>query len=152
MASHLDLTGLFVHAAHVLNTELAAALAKVGMTQRQHCVLAKALDADRTQIQIAELAELDKTTMVTTLDELEKAGLAERRPSPTDRRARIVAVTDLGRTKLVETTAIVDRVHADVLASLPDGDRFAKTLEALCGDRLAEPAAGVPVRRARRTS
>ncbi|MEK8105286.1 MarR family winged helix-turn-helix transcriptional regulator [Micromonospora sp. M12] len=40
---------------------------------------------------------MDKTTMVVTLDQLERAGLAERRPVPTDRRARLVAVTPAGR-------------------------------------------------------
>ena len=49
-----------------------------------------------TQSQLAELCALDKTTMVVTLDELERAGLAERRPSSTDRRARIIAVTEAG--------------------------------------------------------
>jgi len=49
------------------------------------------MEAERTQIQIAELAYLDKTTMVVTVDALEKAGLAQRRQSSTDRRARIVA-------------------------------------------------------------
>ena len=34
--------------------------------------------------------------MVVTMDALEKAELAERRPSPTDRRARIIAVTEAG--------------------------------------------------------
>ena len=40
---------------------------------------------------------LDKTTMVVTIDELEPAGMAERLPSPTDRRARIIGVTKDGR-------------------------------------------------------
>ena len=61
-----------------------------------HCVLYHALGGEFTQIQLAEQCALDKTTMVVTMDALEKAGLAERRPSPTDRRARIIAVTDAG--------------------------------------------------------
>ena len=60
-------------------------------------MLIKALEGELTQIQLAERCALDKTTMVVTVDELEKAGLAERRPSPTDRRARIIAVTDAGK-------------------------------------------------------
>ena len=40
---------------------------------------------------------LDKTTMVVTVDELERAGLAERQASSTDRRARIIKVTPAGR-------------------------------------------------------
>src|SRR5689334_22207962 len=91
-----DLTGMLVHAGHVLNTKLTAALAEIGITPRHQCILIKAMEAERTQIQLAELADLDKTTMVVTLDDLEAAGYAERRPSATDRRARIVHVTEAG--------------------------------------------------------
>ena len=56
-------------------------------------MLSKAAGQELTQSQLAELCNLDKTTMVVTLDALERAGLAERRPSSTDRRARIIAVT-----------------------------------------------------------
>ena len=80
--------------------------------------------AERTQIQIAALADLDKTTMVSTVDELEKRGLAERRPAVTDRRARIIAVTDKGRLAAEEGQRIVDRVHAEALDALT-GDRAA---------------------------
>ena len=75
---------------------MAAALAEIGLTARMHCVLVHALEAERTQIQLAEIGDMDKTTMVVTVDALEKAGLAERRPSSTDRRARIIAVTEEG--------------------------------------------------------
>ncbi len=49
------------------------------------------MESEQTQIRLAERCALDKTTMVVTGDELERSGLAERRPSPTDRRARIIA-------------------------------------------------------------
>ena len=109
---------------------MAAALAEVGMTARMHCVLVKALEEERTQIQIAELGDMDKTTMVVTVDALEKAGLAERRPSATDRRARIIAVTGAGAEMAERSQAIVDRVHTEAVASLPEALRPA-LLEAL---------------------
>ena len=88
-----DLGFLFNHAGHVVDTELTAKLAELGTTPREICVLGKALGAELTQSRLGELAGLDKTTMVVTMDRLEASGLAERRPSATDRRARIVAVT-----------------------------------------------------------
>ena len=91
-----DLGFLFNHAGHVVDTELTAKLAELGTTPREICVLGKALGAELTQSRLGELAGLDKTTMVVTMDKLERAGLAERRPSATDRRARIVAVTPAG--------------------------------------------------------
>jgi MarR family transcriptional regulator for hemolysin len=119
-----DITGLLNMAGHVLSNRLAAALADVDLSPRMQCVLVHALEAERTQIQLAALADLDKTTMVSTVDELERRGLAERRPSATDRRARIIAVTEKGRLVAEEGQRIVDRVHAEALAGLT-GDRAA---------------------------
>src|SRR5258708_18686269 len=91
-----DLSYLLTHAGHVLATQMTAAFAEIGITPRAYCVLFHALEAERTQIQLAEISDLDKTTMVVTVDELEKAGLAERRPSSTDRRARVHRGTAAG--------------------------------------------------------
>jgi DNA-binding MarR family transcriptional regulator len=93
--------------------------------------------------------------MVVTLDELEAAGLAERRPSPTDRRARVIAVTAAGERKVREAEEIAERVRADVLSALPEGERevFVKALMRLVSDRLSEPVicTAPPRRRAPRT-
>src|SRR3954453_11219006 len=91
-----DLSYLLSQASHVLTTQMAAAFTEIGITPREYCVLFHAQETERTQIQLAKVSDLDKTTMVVTVDELEKAGLAERRPSSTDRRARIIAVTEAG--------------------------------------------------------
>ncbi|WP_034263127.1 MarR family winged helix-turn-helix transcriptional regulator [Actinospica robiniae] len=147
-----DLSFLLDHAGHVLRTRMSAALAEIGMTARMHCVLVKALEEERTQAQIAELGDMDKTTMVVTVDALEKAGLAERRPSPTDRRARIIVVTPQGAAVAAKSQAIVDRVHGDALGSLPEPARAAliEALGALVAGHLAEPDdASAGVRRAR---
>ena len=106
-----DMSYLLTHAGHVLATQMAAAMAELGITPRGYCVLFHALEAERTQIELAEISDLDKTTMVVTVDELEKAGLAERRQSSTDRRARIIAVTEEGRRTVAEGSKIADRVH-----------------------------------------
>ncbi|MFD0517293.1 MarR family winged helix-turn-helix transcriptional regulator [Paractinoplanes durhamensis] len=75
-----DITGLLNMAGHVLSNRLGAALADVDLTPRMQCVLIHALEEERTQIQLAALADLDKTTMVSTVDDLERRGYAERRP------------------------------------------------------------------------
>jgi len=144
-----DLSGLLNMAGHVLSNRLAAALAGVDLTPRMQCVLVHALEEERTQIQLAALADLDKTTMVSTVDDLERRGLAERRQSATDRRARIVAVTGKGRAAAEEGQRIVDRVHAEALAELSAGDRttFVDALVRLCG--TSRDPGPQPVRRAR---
>jgi MarR family transcriptional regulator, transcriptional regulator for hemolysin len=147
-----DLSFLLDHTGHVLRTRLAAALAEIGMTARMHCVLVKALEEERTQAQIAELGDMDKTTMVVTVDALEKAGLAERRPSVNDRRARIIAVTEKGAAMAEKSRAIVDGVHGDAIGSLPQESRAAliEALATLAQAHLATPVdSPAPVRRAR---
>jgi len=147
-----DLAMLFAEASHSLQTELTARLEHLGLTPREQCVLIKALDGERTQIQLAELCQLDKTTMVVTVDKLEKRGLVERRPAPNDRRARIIAVTDDGRALAEHGDALVQGIFADVLGSLPDDERaaFTAALTRLVGQRLADPPDCVaPVRRPR---
>lgn len=136
-----DLTGLLKHAGHVLETQLTAALAEIGLTPRMQCVLVYALEEERTQIQLADLAYLDKTTMVVTVDALEKAGFAERRPSATDRRARIIAVTPAGAEVAAEGQRIVDAVHADALKALagPQRKPFAESLTTLVNGHLSTP-------------
>jgi MarR family transcriptional regulator for hemolysin len=139
-----DITGLLNMAGHALSNRLAAALADIDLTPRMQCVLVHALEEERTQIQLAALADLDKTTMVTTVDDLERHGLAERRPSATDRRARVIAVTPKGRAAAEEGQRIVDKVHADALAGLSQRDAFVSALGQLAGSREAGP-----IRRAR---
>lgn len=147
-----DLSFLLDHTSHVLRTRMSAALAEIGLTARMHCVLVHALQEERTQIQLAELGDMDKTTMVVTVDALEKAGLAERRPSSTDRRARIIAVTEEGARLAVRSQEIVDGVHRDALAALPAGERKAllQAMNRLVTGHLAAPVEQPqPVRRAR---
>jgi DNA-binding MarR family transcriptional regulator len=139
----IDLSFLLAHASHVLATRMSAAFAEIGITPREYCVLAHALGGQYTQIELATLSDLDKTTMLNTMDFLEREGYAERTPSPTDRRARIIAVTPAGAELVAAGHQIADRVHAEVLAALPEEQRpgFIGSLQSLVGGLLAEPVA-----------
>jgi MarR family transcriptional regulator, transcriptional regulator for hemolysin len=146
---------MLAHSAHVLATRMTAAFAEAGITPREYCVLHHAAAGELTQIELARLSDLDKTTMVVTLDELEEAGYAERRPSRADRRARVVAVTDEGKRLVAAGHEIADRVHAEVLAELSPASRskFVDSLTRLVSGLLAEPVTCErPVRRARQTT
>jgi DNA-binding MarR family transcriptional regulator len=137
-----DLMMLLQLTTHALETELQARLAEIEITPRASCVLTSALQAERTQSELAEMANLDKTTMVVTMDALEKAGLAERRLSSTDRRARIIVVTEEGRDIVAKAQQVIADVYEDVLGSLPADLRAGLLggLSALVEGRLAEPA------------
>jgi len=138
-----DLCWLLSRASHGLTTEFTAALEDLGISPRAHAVLTTAMCGERTQSDVARLVGLDKTTMVVTVDELEAAGLAERRPSSADRRARVIAVTDAGKRKVKQADKVLDRVRNDVLSVLEPEERevFLGALGRLACGRLAEPVA-----------
>ncbi len=145
-----NLGWLLSQAAHTVATELTATLEGLGVTPRGHCVLSVALTGEHTQKQLAEAIGLDKTTMVVTLDALERAGLAERVPSESDRRARVIRVTPTGERLVATGERRVADVQADVLAALPAGRReqFVDALSSLVHGRLSSPAVcSRPVRR-----
>jgi MarR family transcriptional regulator for hemolysin len=152
VGEEVDLVMLLGQASHALTTELTAGLATLGITPRSHCVLYHAMLGEHSQSQLAALCDLDKTTMVFTIDELERAGFAERRQSGSDRRARIIGVTAAGREVVEQAQTIVDSIYADVLGSLPEAERraFVDALGRLVEGRLAQPVACErPVRRPR---
>jgi DNA-binding MarR family transcriptional regulator len=147
-----DLCWLLSQASHILTTEMTASLEAIGFSPRGHQVLCGASTGDHTQIELARMIGMDKTTLVFALDELEAAGLAERRPSITDRRARVIAVTKAGQRKLREANAILEKAREDVLSTLAPGERkvLVDALGTLVRERLADPATTAhPVRRRR---
>src|SRR5690348_1961303 len=95
-----NLAWLLYRAHWALAAELSAALEPLGVSARGFHVLKAALAGEHTQTELAAMVGLDKTTMVVAVDELERAGLAERRLSPDDRRARIIHVTTAGKRKV----------------------------------------------------
>ena len=145
-----NLSWLLGHASHVLATELAVALAPLDLGSRGFCVLASAAGRELTQKDLAAEVGIDKTTLVVTLDELEHHGLARRTTSSTDRRARVICVTEAGLDKLAQGQAIVEAVQRDVLDALPaeERDAFLSALRRLARNRLAEaPACSAAPRR-----
>lgn len=148
----VDVSFLLAHTSHVLTTRMTAAFAEIGITPREYCVLAHAMCGQYTQIELATIADLDKTTMLNSMDYLERAGYAERTPSPSDRRVRIITVTPAGANLVAQGHQIADRVHGEVLQALPADQRelFTSALTTLASGVLAEPVTSArPVRRPR---
>lgn len=136
-----DLCWLLSRASHALMTEFSAALEDFELSPREHAVLTAAMCGENTQTELARTIGLDKTTMVVTVDELEAAGLAERVPSPTDRRARVIKVTPAGERMVAAADEILNRVREDVLEGLPEEERevFLRCLGKLASGRLSAP-------------
>jgi len=75
-----------------------AALAPHGLKARSYSVLSLAVEGARpTQRDIAGFLRLDPSQVVALVDDLQRRGLLERVPDPTDRRANVVRATDAGR-------------------------------------------------------
>lgn len=65
----------------------------------------------------------DRTTMVSVVDDLERAGLVERRRNPRDRRAYALEITPEGEEWLERATALIRDAEADLLGDLDAEER-----------------------------
>ena len=81
---------------------------------------AAAADEHGSQLALAQHLGVDRTVMTYLLDDLEAAGLIQRRPDPADRRARRIVATRHGRGTLAELDERL-RAAEDQLLSGLDG-------------------------------
>jgi len=79
---------------------------------------AAAQGAVGSQLALAQHLGVDRTVMTYLLDDLEAAGLIERRPDPADRRARRVVATQRGAELLATLNDRLRAVEAHVLGPL----------------------------------
>lgn len=139
-----DTGWLLARASHAVAAAVAAGLRSQGLSLRGYVVLQVAAARPQSQQALAATTGLDKSTMVATVDELEGAGLVERRPDPGDRRVRLVTVTDAGRTAADRARAVVADTEDEVLADLGDDRAVLRSLllRALEGRLGAQPLGG----------
>jgi DNA-binding MarR family transcriptional regulator len=71
-----------------------------------------------SQLELAHHLGVDRTVMTYLLDDLERAGLIERRPDPADRRARRIAATPRGRELLEDLDGRLRAAEDQVLTGL----------------------------------
>jgi DNA-binding MarR family transcriptional regulator len=103
-----------------------ATLCDVPGGPRGYQVLASAAgDRPGTQLALAQQLGVDRTVMTYLLDDLEAAGLVERRPDPADRRARRVVATDRGKDLLAGLNEHLHRAEEHLLSPLAEQDRVA---------------------------
>lgn len=95
-----------------------------GLTQGQYVVLVTIKEhGPQGQHRIAHLAAIDARNIVAVLDSLAAKGLIERRAHDTDRRRRIVALTDVGNALIDTISATAATEQDQFLHALTRSDR-----------------------------
>jgi DNA-binding MarR family transcriptional regulator len=110
-----------------LQAELFARIGQAGypdLRPRHGAVLAYLVPEGRRLTEFAELSGQHKQVIGTIADELEALGYVERRPDPSDRRAKLLVPTERGRLLVEVSWRIVADLEAGVVARVGDG-RFA---------------------------
>jgi DNA-binding MarR family transcriptional regulator len=115
---------LFFRLWRASHTRIAAALETVDLTPARFGLLnlLGALEGANQQ-ELGSAMGIDPSTMVQLIDELEAAGLAKRRPHPSDRRARQVVLTANGQNLRERGRQMASQVQDEVLGGLTPAQR-----------------------------
>jgi DNA-binding MarR family transcriptional regulator len=132
-ASTPDLVSLLSLALGRLTDELGAELEAAGfggLRPAHGYALSRLSFGGATGVQVAEHLGITKQSAGQLVDELERAGYARREPHPTDRRGKLVVLTDRGWAAVRAAQRALDGIDA-------------RLAERLGPDRLAELRAGL---------
>ena len=106
-----------------------------------------AQDEHGSQLALAQRLGVDRTVMTYLLDDLEAAGLIERRPDPADRRARRIVATPHGRTTLTRLDQQLRAAEEQLLSGL-DAEEDRQLFRRLLRRLAVHASAGEPARTA----
>ncbi|KJC51156.1 MarR family transcriptional regulator [Bradyrhizobium sp. LTSPM299] len=91
-----------------------------GTTRAQWIVLFRLREQEGlSQVDLADVLELQPISLVRLLDRLVEHGLLERRPDPRDRRANRLFLTRSGRQLVDDLDSLRDAIASDVLGDVP---------------------------------
>ena len=115
---------LFFRLWRASHVRAAEALETVGLTPALFGLL-NVIGAREGAIQqeLGSVMGIDRSTMVSLIDQLESASLAKRRLSATDRRAREIVITAKGRRLLERARGMISETEDEVLGGLTAAER-----------------------------
>jgi len=125
LPSKQSLIAALVGTARALQTLFDAQLREMGITAARGRVLwflAKKLPQGATQSDVTDYLRVENPTAVRILDGLETLGHIRRRPSETDRRAKIIELTEAGRPIAEEVVRESRMLYRNVLDDISDED------------------------------
>lgn len=121
---HTD-TGYLLYRLGIRSGQLFNAFLQESGLRLRHYALLRFLATSEGALQreLSSRLGYDPSAIVGLVDDLEKLGFAERRPSPDDRRSRIVVLTEDGRAFLRDTDEAGLRVTNTLLEALDPAER-----------------------------
>lgn len=125
-ARNLDRSfGFLLHdVSRLLRIEYNRRVRHLGLTRSQWRVIAHlSRNEGSTQTFLADILEIENATLARLLDRLEADGWIERRPSPTDRRAKHLYLTDKPAAIIDAMFRISAQLQRDALNGMPNADR-----------------------------
>jgi MarR family transcriptional regulator for hemolysin len=123
---HLDRNlGFLLHdVARLMRKRFEQNARELGLTRSQCQVLAHLSRHDAIQQStLAELLEIEPITLTRIVDRLEGMGLVARQPHATDRRIRLLGLTEAARPLLSEIFAIGAVTRTEAMEGVPEEDR-----------------------------
>jgi DNA-binding MarR family transcriptional regulator len=132
----LHIGQLLTQLTRVFQTELFERLAAAGLEGARvpHTHVTAYIKAEGSRLtELAAQARMTLPAMSELVDDLQRLGIVERRPDPTDGRAKLICLTDAGWEAMRTARDIIDQIEADY-AQLLGAERFeaaAQTLDQL---------------------
>ncbi len=132
-----EITWLLHRAAQRMHVATGEKAEKHGLQLRDYIVLS-ALEKSPglTQVELAKSLGLDKTTLMSQLDKLERANLVVRHADPHDRRRRIPEITTMGNELRAQVARDSAETEREALSGFDEQDIgiFRRMLFAIIGD------------------
>ena len=114
---------LLMHLGRDVDARLRTQLSAYGLSPRHGFTLSHLCENGPTSQQsLLDVLDVDPSVLVAILNDLENAGLAERKRDPEDRRRHIVEMSEQGRTALTAMEGTIDTIERELLADLSPAD------------------------------
>jgi len=143
-----QLVAQLVESSRLLRNHIDHRAKERGTTRAQWIVLFRLRQNEGlSQVDLADVLELQPISLVRLLDRLVEHGLLERRHDPKDRRANRLFLTARGKRLVDDLDSLRDAIATDVMRDLPEG-ALQTSLETLRGIKerikaLADPPSHV---------
>jgi DNA-binding MarR family transcriptional regulator len=134
--AHLHIGQLLVQTTRHFQTELYRRLAGAGLEGLRvpHTHVSAYIESEGSRLsELARKARMTVPAMLELVDDLERLGYAERRPDPSDRRAKLIVMTDKGWEAMRTGHRIIGELEAEYAQALGRDrfDEFTSTFQAL---------------------